>query len=74
MTQGQASTQTTGRFDDWPAVLDAHGVEFVILDRLRDVKLLEAVRSTPHWTIDFEDGEAVLFSRVRAPDGAQATA
>jgi hypothetical protein len=74
MTQGQASRQTTGRFDDWPAVLDTHGVEFVILDKLRDGKLLQAIRSTPGWTVDFEDREAVLFSRVRAPDGAQATA
>ena len=74
MNQGQAPTQTTRRLDDWPAVLEAHGVEFVILDKLRDGELLNAVRSTPGWTVDFEDREAVLFSRVRAPGGAQAAA
>lgn len=74
MNQGQVPTQTMRGFDDWPAALEAHGVEFVILDKVRDGKLLQAVRSTPGWTVDFEDREAVLFSRVRAPDGAQAAA
>ena len=74
MRQGQASKQTTRGLDDWPAVLEAHGVEFVILDKLRDGKLLQGIRSMPGWTVDFEDREAVLFSRVRASGGAQAAA
>jgi hypothetical protein len=63
MSPGQ--TPTTGRKpDQWLAVLDAYAVQFLIVDKQRDRSLLDLIRSRPDWDIDFEDGDAAVFSRV----------
>jgi len=52
------------------AILDAQGVQFLVIDKQRDSALLELVWSQPDWAIDFEDGEAALFTRVPLPETA----
>jgi len=47
---------------DWLEQLDEVGVEFVIVDPHSDADLLQALRSEAGWTIEFEDGEAVIFA------------
>lgn len=66
MSRDQAPTPTDGRLDDWLAVLDTYGVQFLILDRQRDRRFLRLARSKPDWIVDFEDRESVLLARVRA--------
>jgi hypothetical protein len=56
------------------AALDTYGVRFLILDKERDGSLLDLVRSRPGWSVDFEDTESVLFTRIRASQGARAAA
>ena len=72
MSREQAPTQRYGRLERWLAALDTHGVQFLILDKERDGRLLQLVRSSPGWTVDFEDTESVLFARIRVPQGAVA--
>jgi hypothetical protein len=66
MSKQEGSTQPGGRFDGWLAVLDLHRVQYLILNKERDVNLLSLVRARPGWSVDFEDGTSVLFSRSRA--------
>jgi hypothetical protein len=47
-------------------MLEGLGVEFLVLDAYRDKGLVQAARSSPKWTIDLEDKEAVLFARAAA--------
>ena len=49
---------------DWPGMLDDYGVQFLILDRRADRDLLEFFRMQPRWGVDFEDEEAVIFTRL----------
>jgi len=53
----------------WLRGLDEYDVRFLVLDLDSDRKLVEFFQSQPGWTVDFEDGEAVLFVRA---DVAQA--
>jgi hypothetical protein len=70
MLQDHSVAQETGMNDDWPAVLDEYGVQLLVLDRHDDSDLLKLFRSHPGWTVDFEDGEATIFTRA---DTAQST-
>ena len=70
MLQNHAFAQGTGVTEDWSAVLDEHDVRFLVLDRHDDSDLLKLFRSQPAWTVDFEDGEAIIFARA---DTAQST-
>jgi hypothetical protein len=72
MSREQAPTRRYGRLERWLVALDTHGVQFLILDKERDGTLLQLVRSRPGWTVDFEDNESVLFTRMRVPRGARA--
>jgi hypothetical protein len=65
MNQGPIDKETN-RYEKWLASLDAHGVQFLVLDTRHDCGLLKAMRSRPEWTVDFADGESVLFARVAA--------
>jgi hypothetical protein len=49
---------------NWLSQIDQYGVEFAILDLHDDSDLVEAFRLQPAWTVDFEDGEAVIFTRA----------
>lgn len=74
MSPEQAPTWRYGRLERWLAALDTYDVQFLILDKKRDATLLQLVRSRPGWTVDFEDNEAVLFTRIRVPQAARAAA
>jgi hypothetical protein len=50
---------------DWPAIFDAYGVQFLLLNRVQDGELLRLVRSRPDWTVDSQDENAVLLARTR---------
>jgi hypothetical protein len=63
----KAAFETIGETDmsrDWLELCDEHGVEFVVLDVRHDGDLAQTVRSRPGWTVDFEDQEAVIFTRT----------
>jgi len=50
-------------WNDWLDQLDAYDVASVVLDLRSDGDLVEIFRRQPSWTVDFEDGEAVIFLR-----------
>lgn len=68
MSQDRTLTLTPGQRDQWLAVLVAYGVQFLVVDKQRDRVLLDLVWSQPDWDIDFEDGEAALFTRLLVPE------
>ena len=74
MSAEQAHARKHGRPERWLVALDTYGVRFLILDKERDGSLLDLVRLRPGWTVDFEDTESVLFTRIRAPQGTRAAA
>jgi len=74
VARDQAPARRSGRLESWLTALDTHGVQFLILDKQRDRRLLKLVRSRPGWAVDFEDRESVLFTRIRTPQGAGAAA
>jgi len=74
MSRDQAPRKAYNRLDRWLAVLDTVDVQFLILDKQRDGKLLEQVQSRSGWSVDFEDSDSVLFTRVQVPEGARAAA
>ena len=63
MSQQGDSTQLGGRLDGWLAVLDRYRVQYLILNKERDGSLLSLVSARPGWTVDYEDGTSVLFTR-----------
>lgn len=73
MPQDTSATQMQGRSESGLEGLDVFGVQFLVVDARRDSDLLQAARTHPAWTIDFEDGESVLFARARMPEPAEAT-
>ena len=62
--------EKTGLNEDWPAVLDEYGVQFLVLGRHDDSDLLKLFQLQPGWAVDFEDEEAIIFARA---DTAQFT-
>ena len=64
MPQDHSAAQRDDVIQDWPAVLNEHGVQFPALDRHTDSGLLSLFRSRPGWTTDFEDEEAAIFVRT----------
>ena len=56
------------QFAGWSSLLDRYGVQYLLLDKVRDGNLLSLVRARPGWTVDFEDRASVLF--IRSPAGA----
>jgi hypothetical protein len=51
-------------------MLDQHGVQFLVLDPLTDGELLRLVRSRPGWSVDFDDGKAVVLARPEPTERA----
>lgn len=74
MSREQAPTRKHGRLERWLAALDTYGAQFLILDKERDGRLLQLVRSRPGWTVDFEDNESVLFTRIQVSKSTRAAA
>ena len=66
MSHHEGPAQLGGRLDGWLAVLDRYAVQYLILNKERDGKLLSLVRARPGWAVDFEDEASVLFSRSLA--------
>jgi hypothetical protein len=64
MLQGHSMRQESDTNRDWLEVLDEYGVQVLVLNRHSDGDLLELCQSQPAWTVDHEDGEAVLLVRV----------
>lgn len=50
--------------DNWSHVLEKHGIQFVVLSRSQDKKLVKALRFRPGWLVDFEDQNTVIFARA----------
>ena len=71
---GQPSPTTPGRYKEWLDVFDAYGVQFLVLDALRDSRLLQLIRASADWTVDFSDGESVLLTRSQELATAQGAA
>jgi len=66
MLKGHSVARETGIMmdEDWPAVLDEYGVQFLVLGRHNDSDLLELFQTQPGWAVDFEDEEAIVFARA----------
>ena len=63
--------------DIWLPMLDRHGVQLLVLDPRTDGELVRLVRSRPGWSVDFDDGKAVVLARsepteARGKHGAEA--
>ncbi len=69
MLQNQAGQLETATAEYWATVLDAHGVQFAVLDACSDRKLLHLLQSRPEWTVDFDDGKAVILAHVESLQG-----
>ena len=50
----------------WLAVLDAENVQTVILDRHEDRDLLQLLRRSSQWGVDFADRQSVILVRRTA--------
>ena len=74
MPGDQAARVRAGRHENWLAILEAYGVQYLVLDIHRDRDLLQLVRSRPGWTVDFKEGETVLFARTQTLYDARAAA
>jgi hypothetical protein len=62
--QDYSGTRKPGMTGDWVRVLDEFDVRFLLLDCHSDSELLDRLRSQPGWTVDYRDGETVLFARA----------
>ena len=51
----------------WPALLDKYRVFYLVLNKDDHPDLVADVRQTPGWRVDYEDGQAVVFSRAPVP-------
>lgn len=49
---------------DLPDVLDAQGVQYVILDLKSDGDLHLIMQSQPRWSVNYVDGEGAIFARA----------
>jgi hypothetical protein len=61
MPQERSTAQGADWEREWLSALEKSGVQFLVLDRHSDSELLERLRSRPGWTVDYKDGEAVIF-------------
>jgi len=64
MLQDYPVTQQTGMNEHWLGVFDEHNVQFLALNPYSDSDLVKLLRSRSGWTVDFEDGEVVIFVRT----------
>lgn len=55
--------QTPDARGSWLAILDDYHVQFLVLDRESDRDLLAAVQADVRWSVELEDGPAMLFVR-----------
>lgn len=48
----------------WPALLDQYNISYLVLSKDEHADLVDDVRRTPIWRLDYEDDQAVVFSRT----------
>jgi hypothetical protein len=48
----------------WRALLDQYDISYLVLSKDEHPDLVTAVRETPDWRLDYEDDQAVVFSRA----------
>lgn len=51
---------------DWLANLEAHDVQYLILDVESDGELLRQIGRQPGWRVDFNDGDSAVCVRAVA--------
>ena len=64
MPYDQREVEAAESADIWLPMLDRHGVQFLVLDPRTDGELVRLVRSRPGWSVDFDDGKAVVLART----------
>jgi hypothetical protein len=52
----------------WLRMLDAYHVRFLVLNLHSEGDVVKLFRSQPGWSVDFEDGESIIFARAEATD------
>lgn len=58
--------QTAGNtVDHWLRLFEKEQVQFIVLNRRDDDDLVKAIHAQPGWSVDFEDGQAVIFALRR---------
>ena len=50
----------------WRELVDKYDVGYFVLDKVDQADLIRDLRVDPMWHLDYEDGQAVVFSRVGA--------
>lgn len=63
MSEQRATPQKASVHEDWPGVLDAYGVQFLVLDTSSDGELLKIFKAQPGWRIYDQDEATVIFAR-----------
>jgi hypothetical protein len=70
MAGDHEAAAAAGRQEDWLAILEAQGVQFLVLDAQRDRDLVQLFQSQGSWAVDFQEEESVLLVRSQAASGA----
>ncbi len=68
MLRRTGSTSDPAASGNWTAVLDAYGVQYVVLDCHRDRRLQQAIENERGWQLDCQDKDAVLYTRCARRD------
>lgn len=69
MSQTNAAVLGAGTDYAWRALLDAHDVQFIVLDVQLDRGWQQAMKDQPGWMVDVEDEQTVLYARARVAEG-----
>ena len=64
--EGSFNTQVTTINENWLRVLDEHSARFLVLNLRSEGDMVKFFRSQPGWSVDFEDGESIIFARNEA--------
>jgi hypothetical protein len=48
----------------WQNLLDEYDIKFIVLDVADDTEIIRLLRAQPGWIVEYEDTEAIFFSRV----------
>jgi hypothetical protein len=54
----------------WRSLVERYGISYFVLDKAEQPDLIADLRSDPGWQLDYEDDQAVVFSRTTAPSAA----
>ena len=64
LLNGHFLTKDMNSNSRWLVELEEEKVQVVILDRYRDVKLLQLLQDSPNWTVDFADAQSMILVRT----------